>query len=123
MHKPKNVSALELLVIIALVFNFFLIGYNLYKYMSEPDIGSDKAVYVGLIAASSFVVGLLFMYAIFSSNLIAADVYTDKLIEEVEKLNKKLAECAKECPCAAEVYLYLFFAAVYANGIRRSIRV
>lgn len=120
--KLSKESVIEFILIIVLVFSFFMLGYFWYLDLDKRAVSPNTALYVGLATAFSFAVGFLYMYIIHKTDLMTAEVYSDVLMDRIRKLNNDLSKCAKECPCAADAYITLFFATVYAENLVKSIK-
>jgi len=118
----KKEKALELVVYAVLIFGFFMVGYSLCLDAAKRNTsGGGAAFIVGLATAASFAVGLLYMYVDKKISLSAVEVYSELLAEEFNKINHHLDKCAKECLCAADAYIRLFFVGTYIDAIRRSV--
>jgi hypothetical protein len=115
-------SVIEFALVAVLTVSFFMLGYFWYLDLDRRATGSNTALYVGFATASSFAAGFLYMYIIRKTDLMTAEVYSDVLMDRIRKLNNDLSKCAKECPCAADAYITLFFAAVYAENLVKSIK-
>jgi len=115
-------SVVRFVLVVVLVVSFFMLGYFWYLDLGGNASGRDTALYVGLATASSFAAGFLYMYVVRKTDLMAAEVYSDVLMDMIGKLNSGLSKCARECPCAADAYITLFFAATYAESLVKSIK-
>jgi hypothetical protein len=120
--KLDKESVIEFVLIAVLAVSFFMLGYFWYLGLGKNALSQDTALYVGLATASSFAAGFLYMYIIHKIDLMTAEVYSDVLMDRIRKLNNDLRKCAEECPCAADAYITLFFAAVYAENLVKSIK-
>jgi hypothetical protein len=115
-------SVIEFALVAVLTVSFFMLGYFWYLDLDRRATGSNTALYIGLATAFSFAAGFLYMYIIHKTDLMTAEVYSNVLIDRIRKLNNDLSKCAKECPCAADAYITLFFATVYAENLVKSIK-
>jgi len=124
MFRIDKDAILELVMVGLLVFGFYLVGSFWYLDVAKSGIADrHKAVYMGLATALSFSMGLLFMYAVHKLRVVAVEVYSEKLVDEVKRLEQRLNKCAEECLCVADAYVVLLSVALMAEGVRRNAKI
>ena len=115
-------KVLELAVYAALAFSLFMAGYLQCLDAVKRGGAEEAAFAAGLTVAASFAAGMLIMYIDKKISFTAVEVYSEKLAEELMRIDRHLDKCARECLCAAEAYVRLFLMGTYVDGIRRSVK-
>jgi hypothetical protein len=124
MFRIDRDAMLELVLVGLLIFSFYLAGSFWYLDVAKSGIADrHKAVYMGLATALSFSMGLLLMYAVHKLRVVAVEVYSEKLVDEVKRLEQRLSKCMSECGCAADAYVALLSVALMAEGVRRNAKI